>query len=368
MFRRRIGDLCLRPALDYAAYHHGEEGVFRFTGEVESLTGGDLLWVNSPDLTLPVVLTGAQVYTLPMPEDGAASFDPGREIPRRIRWDRISALSVGTNVFVGGPLVLRKDRRVFVSTRENPLLVIFYDGSGRSFISRVIRAGRHRNEYWNPITPYALILGALSHILTAVSFLSRPAFQLTALTAFIAVFIPLFPLFPPGVLLTILYRRLWRRARTYRAFRDMVRFPLKYLSGGDSGRAGGRAGGGPEGERCGYVRYRSLPEFPGRTIPLLIPGGPPRRGEEWYVFGALPGGDAGDHAGDGAGTGDKAGGDPREPRDPFAPYGAIPGNPETLGRRYTLRAYALEVISWIILLAGIGLNAFFIGIIVLLLR
>jgi hypothetical protein len=89
------------------------------------------------------------------------------------------------------------------------------------------------------------------------------------------------------------------------------------------------------------------------TIPLLILDEGKRKHEGWYIFGALPGP---------AGERDI----PAEPKDPFATFGILPGNPETLARRYTARAYTLEVIAWLALLAGISLNGFFISMILVL--
>ncbi|GHV91679.1 hypothetical protein AGMMS50268_21820 [Spirochaetia bacterium] len=176
IFRRRFDDLRLRPILDYGNYSRQEGGVYRFIGGFESVTDGHTLWIRSDSLTIPVALAEAQTYVLPMQEGGLLSgaFDPGEEAPERIRWDRVSTLTEGAKVFVGGALLLHEDRWTFVSTKETPLLVIFYDGSDRSLAVRAIRAGRHRNEYWNSITPYALILGALSLISMAISFLPRP--------------------------------------------------------------------------------------------------------------------------------------------------------------------------------------------------
>ncbi|MDR0688832.1 MAG: hypothetical protein LBG08_00985, partial [Spirochaetaceae bacterium] len=79
----------------------------------------------------------------------------------------------------------------------------------------------------------------------------------------------------------------------------------------------------------------------------------------WYVFGVPAS----------AGTGDKTGAGeealPAPPRDVFAPYVAVPGNPERLAPLFNRKAYTLEIISWALLLAGIALNAFCIAILVL---
>jgi hypothetical protein len=338
LFRKRLDTLCLSPVLNYAAFC-GDGGIFRFTGEFESLTGG-VLWVRNDNLTVSADLAGAHIYVLPVPGDDF--FDPSREIPERIRMNRISTLAAGAKVFVGGLLSSQRQRRRFISTRENPLLVIFYDGPGRSLMTRAVRAGRHKNEYWNPVTPYALALGAFSYIIIVFTFLFRPAFQLTALAAFIAIFTPILPLLPPGMLLTMLYRRLWWQTRLLRASRDLASLPLKYLS---PGKTRGRLFNG---ESYGYITCKTVSE----EIPLLIPGGEPESGESWYVFGAFDG----------------EADSPVPPEDTFAPYGALPGEPGLLVRRYRRRALWLEILSWLILLAGIGINEFFIAMTIYLLR
>jgi hypothetical protein len=287
---------------------------------------------------------------LPTPEAGEAqgAFDPGEESPQRIRLDRISALTEGAKVFVGGPLVLQEDRWTFVSTRENPLLVIFYDGPDSALAARAIRAGRHRNEYWNRFTPYGFGLNVFSQIFIAASFLSRPAFRLTALAAFVALFAPLLPLLPPGVLLTVLYRRLWWRARIFRAYRDLARQPLKYFPPG-----GLDCGQLPGGERYAAVWRAEMGADQG--FPLIIPEQRPRKGEGWYIFGALNEDAPQDSL-------------PAVPRDPFAAFGALPGEPETLAKRYTLSAYTLEIAGGLFVVTGMALNLLFIIMILYLLQ
>jgi hypothetical protein len=381
VFRRRFDELRLKPLLDYGAYRRGGDGeLYRFIGGFESVTGEDTLWLRGGDLTVAAALGGAHTYMMMPTKDippepgsidqgrGAGPMDfssGGEETPERIRWNRISALPGGVKVFVGGALVQKDGRPVFSSTREQPLLVIFYDGPDRAFPIRAIRAGRRHNEYWNSITPYSFILGAFSQIIMVMIFLPRPAFQLTALTAFIALFAPLFPLVPPGLLFTLIYQQLWRRARKLRSCRDLARLPLRHIPPGErTGRISG-------GEIYGALHRETLPpEFFERRIPLLagVEGGGKKEG--WYFFGAL-----GEAQAEKAANLDPAGGPPAlgcntlpaEPRDVFAVYGALPGKPEVLAKRCTIRAYTLEAFAWGALLAGIGLNAFFIQMIVSLL-
>jgi hypothetical protein len=353
MFRQRFDDLRLMPLLDYGTYRHiTEEGErYRFIGGFES-TDGHTLWIRSETLTIPVILTRAHTYMLPMTEGGAIpeSFDPSEEVPERIRWDQVSSLVEGSKVFVGGQVALQDKRWTFVSTSAHPLLLIFYDGPDRSLTLRAIRAGRNKNEYWNLLTPYAFILGAFFEIFIAASFLPRPAFRLTGITAFIFVFTPLFPLIPPGIVCTILYRRLWWRARIFRAYRDLARLPLKYFSPGIW------EGALPDGERYGGVYYDTLPrEAAENRIPLLIPE-PEGHKIGWYIFGSLPEG--------GAPLRDAL---PQEPQDPCATFGVIPGNPEKLAQGYTFKAYLLEIIAWLFLSVGIGITLGFISLLVFML-
>jgi hypothetical protein len=363
-FRRRFDELRLRPLLDYSLYRQigvtAAGGVFRFTGGFESVTDGRTLWIQGENLTIPVSLANAQTWLLPVQERGETpeSFDPGEETPERIRWDRLSTLTEGAKVFVGGALVFQDERWCFVSTRETPLMVIFYDCPDTALTARVIRAGRSGTDYWNQVTPYALVIGALCLLYIAISFLPRPAFRLTVITALIGLFTPLLPMIPPGLLLTVLSRYLAWRARILRACRDLSRLPLRYLPPDRAGGQGGEnapfpAGQPPGGEPYGCARYDSLPAAALEgELPFVLPGYSKKGTDaEWYAFGTLrPGQDR-----------------PSRPADPFVTFGILPGKPEDLARRYSIFAYTLEIISWITLLTGIGLNILFILVILTLL-
>jgi hypothetical protein len=357
-FRKRYDELRLRPYLDYAAAQKSGAGEYRFIGGFESLSGNEgsgdhTLWIKNDDLTIPVALERALTYVLPEHRGNPENFDPGAETPQRIRWNQLVSLTGGARVYVGGKLEALSGRLTFVSRRQRPLLVIFYDGADDSLTTRAIRAGRQRNEYWNVLTPYALALGVFSFFLMILTYFQRPAFQLTVYAALVALGLPLYPMIPPAFLFTVLYRRLWWQARVFRACRDLTRLPLRYVTGKD------RPARLPDGELYGGVFYADGEEIRAKIgsgeVPLIIPekaAGTRRHG--WYVFGALRGGpeDSGDLPAV-----------PRAPRDPQATWGAIPGDPDTLARGLTRRAYVLETVSWILLLAGIGLNVFFVTLI-----
>jgi len=349
IFRKRFDELRLRPILDYNRYsrQQGDADTFRFVGGFESITDGQTLWIRGDDLTVSVSLQNAEMYLLPMQRsDGIPEIlDPSDEAPEKIQWERVSAFTEGARVYVGGLLVCRNGRWSFTSSKETPLMVIFYDGPDQSLTTRAIRAGRHRGEYWNGITPYSLVIGALCQIITAVLFLSRPAFRVTVIVSLVALFVPLYPMIPPGLLFTVVYRRLAWRSRILRSYRDLARLPLRYLKPG--------WGLLPNGELYGYKKYDELPpQAHEGKIPLLLPElTKVKEGDSWYIFGAL-------HPGEEL---------PAQPKDSFATFGILPGKPEAIAKRCGITAYVMELIAWILMFAGIGLNIFFLSMVLVLL-
>jgi hypothetical protein len=149
---------------------------------------------------------------------------------------------------------------------------------------------------------------------------------------------------------------LWWRARIFRAYRDLARQPLKYFPAG-----GSNIGRLPGGERYGSVWRAELRAE--EDFPLIIAEQRPRKGEGWHIFGAFPEG-----APEEALKEPPPGSPPAVPRDPFAVFGALPGEPETLAKRYTLLAYSLEIAGGIFVLTGIALNLLFIIMIIYLLQ
>jgi hypothetical protein len=218
----------LGPLLDYRQYRQLESeggdkncGIFRFTGGIESITDGHTLWVKGSDLTIPVSIEKTKCFLLP-PHEGQGF----PEAPQRIRWNRVSTITEGTKVFIAGTVKKKDDRLSFVSTKELGLMVIFYDCPDSDLVSAIITASRTRNEYWNNITPVSLAIGALALVYIAASYLGRPAFRLTVISALSAVFIPILPVFPPGIIFTSLYRRLSWDSRKLRANCDLARYGL----------------------------------------------------------------------------------------------------------------------------------------------
>ena len=127
---------------------------------------------------------------------------------------------------------MQNNRYCFHSDKKEPLMVIFYNQPDKELTNTIIRAARTQNEYWNSFTPVFLAIGALILIYIAASFLGRPAFRLTVITSFIAVFIPLFPVLPPGFLFTAFYRRISWNSRKLRITSDLASFGLLGTSSG----------------------------------------------------------------------------------------------------------------------------------------
>ena len=85
-----------------------------------------------------------------------------------------------------------------------------------------------------------------------------------------------------------------------------------------------------------------------RKIPLIIPEySKENKNSQWHIFGKLR---------EGCQL-------PVEPEDPFFVFGILPGEPRALSLRYAISAYITEAIAWFIMISGIGLNIFFIFII-----
>jgi len=235
-FKERFDALRRSPSLRYRSYWSDggsfREGFFCLTGGIESITDGHTLWVRNQELTIPVLLKGAATYLLPMldrdreNEDAAGRNlpEPGEETMETFRWDKVSSLTEGTKVFIGGLLAFLDGRWVFASTKENPLMIILYDGEDDSFAARIIRAGGSRKNYWNNVTLYSLIVGALCQIFIAATFLYRPAFRLTVIVSLLALCVPLYSILPPGLLCTVVYRWLSWKSRIQRAYGDLARF------------------------------------------------------------------------------------------------------------------------------------------------
>ncbi|GHV83086.1 hypothetical protein AGMMS50212_04260 [Spirochaetia bacterium] len=227
-----------KPALDYMELRKNESGEYHFSGEFESITGGDTLWVRNDELTIPVSLNGASTYIFPLKDNAANSvknvnasvlFDYSGLL-QRVRWNKILSFTAETKVFVAGRLKKIDDRQIFCFEKNNPLLVILYECSEETLALGVVCSGRAKADYMNPITPYAIAAGIFSLFYIAQNFYSRPAYHTTVLSSIIAMFSPLFPLIPPGILFTMAYKHFWLSSGLVKVHRDISAQPERNLT------------------------------------------------------------------------------------------------------------------------------------------
>jgi hypothetical protein len=186
-------------------------------GDIEAMGGDHELWLRCDNATCVVDMRGAWVYLL----TGRAGDD---HIERR-RWSGLPALGSGARAFIAGDVSLRNGRIVIAPAEGGSLLIVLHDGDDSHVVRRAIRAGRHLNEYWNPITQISLALGVMvMSVIVMMVFPDRTQGTMpsliTALTLTLA-FAPILPLLPPGVTGFFAYRRFWRQARFCRARRDL---------------------------------------------------------------------------------------------------------------------------------------------------
>jgi hypothetical protein len=345
VFRERFVHLSGMPMLDYAMLRQNLDGEYCFTGSFESITENNTLWIKTDNLTVPVFLKDARTYMLPLSghKHGSSAgektyfdendFDVNAPAPRRFTWNKISSLTAGAKVFIGGTVKPVNGRQTFTSSKGLPLLVIFYECSERMLSAGVVRAGKYSVEYWNTVTPYSLIGGVFSLISIAQIFYARPVYRATVLSAIVAIFGPLFPLLPPGLIFTLAYRQLWLRACLYRVFRDVALLPLKYSGSRNSA------------ENPAVYDCRAPAVLPVK-IPRLLPADKPEKNEVWHMAGFFGEDQAREPSVD-------------APSNPFIPYGLLPGRPKVISRLYNRKAVFLEIFAWIVLAAGIALNVFF---------
>jgi hypothetical protein len=262
-------------------------------------------------------------------------FDINAAAPSRLNWNNISTLTAGAKVFIGGSITMINGRPTFASAKGRPLLIIFYECSDRTLKAGVIRAGRYQNEYWNTITPYSLICGLFSLSYIAFLYQDRPIYRVTVMSAIVAIFCPLFPMLPPGLVFSAIHRRVWWQACIYRVYRDIALLPIQYIN---------KFNGSKKPQKYVCRIYDELPAS--LKLPRLIPAEKPEKNEIWHVFGVI------DDESDETAM-------PKEPCLPFTPYGILPGNPQKISRLYGTKALVFEIFAWLLLAASVAVNVFF---------
>ncbi len=337
-FRKRIAAAARMPMLQRPG--SAGEGSWRFLGALEALQGRDRVWLSAlgeGGFSVAADLEGAPIYVLPWNEGGEGA-DFGDEEPQILSWKSIAALPAGTQVLVAGTLAESGGQKVFQSGAE-PLLVVFYEGDARTLLERAVWCGRQRNEYWNHLTQISLLTGFFALFMIGTLMLREPQLRVAVMAAYALCVTPVITFLPPGVAFYFLYRRLWKRARTLRAQRDLFRLPLGYFDEGLALEEG--ATELPNGER-----YCMLKGPRAELEASLASGARPQVWENPLaagteeptvtLFGA---------AHEGTGRMDV-------PRDPMAGLTLMLGDPEELARRAAAVARRNELLAGFLLLLG----------------
>lgn len=238
-FRRRfLASLGYAPLAlgDGLRSPEGEILVRRHSGSAEVLQGEDRLWVRGDGTTSAVLLKDARIYLLPPARtpEGPYDLEAADESLQPAAWNRLSGLSEGARVYAAGNLRIEGGLPVFFGSPAEPLLILIHDGRDGDLARRAVWAGRHRNEYWNPVTLVSLTAGFLSTGAALYDLLRPPLLSLPAALAAALAVSPVLPFLPPGLAFLSMYRRLWARARRLRAHRDLLRSGLED-PGGNNG-------------------------------------------------------------------------------------------------------------------------------------
>lgn len=231
LFRKRILSSSLKKDVNYGVLRRpgkGHLGDYRFIGTFQAIQGADTVWVTNGKVSLPVHLAGERVYTLPHFYPDLSSGNIPKNIPRSMKWSQVFSLHEGARVFICGGLWREGEQLLFRSSPTQKLVILIYDGSESSILTRCLWGGRQKNEYVNEFSPWSISLGALLLLLEAYVFYNQPLSHLAGQVTILLAGAPLLVFLPPGVAFFQLYRKLWRRGRIYRAERDFARLPLRF--------------------------------------------------------------------------------------------------------------------------------------------
>ncbi|MDR0301213.1 MAG: hypothetical protein LBI04_02755, partial [Treponema sp.] len=111
------------------------------------------------------------------------------------------------------------------------------------------------------------------------------------------------------------------------------------------------------GEKYGFIKINS-PSAAAQDVPFFISEYGKEENPEWHFFGVL----------DQESSGEDNALPKKSLLDPFVSFGLLHGSPKRLAISYAIKAYTMEVLAWILLLAGISINVVFIFVILSLLR
>ena len=237
-FRRQIQQTTILKEVSYSEPERNESGAageYSFTGELQAIQEDSTIWVNNGKTSVRAEMKGLKLYLLPtnrfMENEGQVEENKAllpQDMPKRISWERVYSLTQGTGIMLSGTVFVENGTPVFRNSEEQPLLAIIFDGKKESILRRSIWSGRQLNEYWNTLTPWALITGSFFLFVLAYISLRSGVSNSVELLLIIMSIIPVILFLPPGVILYVLYRRLWRNGRYLRGERDLMKVLTDY--------------------------------------------------------------------------------------------------------------------------------------------
>lgn len=193
----------------------------RLTGTLEAFEGQDRLWVGNEKVSIAVSLRGVPVYFV---DEAPDPFTVGIEPPRKAEASSLGALPEGTQFLIWGNLARDgRGQAHFASTPSHKLLVLAFEGSPATVLTRAVYAGRSVLDHWNAWTPLSVGLGFLLLLVLAYVDLRSGGDRRTGLVALALALLPSTFFLPPGILFFYGFARLWARARDIRARMDLTR-------------------------------------------------------------------------------------------------------------------------------------------------
>jgi hypothetical protein len=149
--------------------------------------------------------------------------------PESLDAARISILPQQSQFFVFGDLHEIDGTREFQSTADRTLLVLLYDGDSKTILKRAVTHARHRNEFWNQLTPFSLGIGFVFLLLLSYFFLSLDGQDFLAAFSMAMALWPLSFFLPPGVGLLYFFRRFWTESRSHRTARELIEAAMHFF-------------------------------------------------------------------------------------------------------------------------------------------
>lgn len=192
-------------------------------GVIDAIGTDESVWVTVDGASIKVFLKNVTIYIL------AGSRRYGRTRNRkeeyfveRYKWNTMPSLPAGSLVFITGVFSHINGKPVFMQTENSKLLILIHDVPKQHVVYLGVFAGRPVNEYWNPFTKVSMALGLFAMTGIVIGVMSIKFISLITAISLTLAFSPILPFLPPGIAGFALYRRFWRRARYFRARRDVT--------------------------------------------------------------------------------------------------------------------------------------------------